>query len=66
EVCFRCNINRPLTKAFTVYAGMQFADKPVSSLRFFLNGDLVWPSETPSELGLKDDDTIECMVEPSG
>ena len=64
ETFFKMRVSASLGTLFAVYA--QRKGVAVGHLRFMLDGERLNPSQTCLELGMEDQDQIDCMPEPQG
>ncbi|XP_067931654.1 small ubiquitin-related modifier 1-B-like [Watersipora subatra] len=64
EIHFKVKMTTPMSKLKKTYSQKQ--GLPVGSLRFFFDGRRIDDEETPSSLGMEDDDCIEVYQEQTG
>ncbi|RKP26949.1 ubiquitin-related domain-containing protein, partial [Syncephalis pseudoplumigaleata] len=64
EVFFKIKRTTALKKLMHAYCERQ--GKSVESVRFLYDGIRILPDNTPAELEMEDDDTIDVMVEQVG
>ncbi|CAM9689934.1 unnamed protein product [Chrysoparadoxa australica] len=64
ETFFKVKKVTRMEKVFATYASRKGVSK--EALRFLLDGDRINPEQTPDELGLEDQDMIDCVLEQVG
>lgn len=64
ETFFTIKSNTPLKKLMDAYCYK--SNKSVSEVRFLFDGTRINPTDTPSSLGMEDNDSIDAMVEQVG
>eukprot|EP00984_Skeletonema_dohrnii_P034674 scaffold33631_cov190-Skeletonema_dohrnii-CCMP3373.AAC.1 len=63
EAKFKVGMSTKMKKYFKIYATKNKAD--VSFMRFVIDGQDIQPDDTPAALGLKQNDSIHCIISDS-
>ena len=64
ETFFKVKRTTKMEKVFNTYAQRKGVNQ--NSLRFLLDGEKIFPEETPASLDLEDQDQIDCLLEQGG
>jgi small ubiquitin-related modifier len=64
EIFYKIKSNTPLKKLMDAYCDK--SKKSVTEVRFLFDGTRINPNDTPSSLGMEDNDSIDAMVEQVG
>jgi small ubiquitin-related modifier len=64
EVFFKIRPDTSMRKLMNAYCDK--TGKTSSEVRFLVNGERIQPTDTPSSLGLEENDIIDAMVEQLG
>jgi len=64
EVFFKIKRTTPFRKLMDAYCQRQ--GKSLTTVRFLYDGDRISPDQTPEQLEMEDEDTIDVMIEQIG
>lgn len=64
EVFFKVKTHIKLQKVIDAYC--QKKSVATSSVKFLYDGTRIQPTDTPEDLGMEDNDSIDCMIEMIG